>query len=212
MGLKQINEADRIIFLKVFIEEILTNLSEKFRKEKNIEAEKIRQKFIISQPEFGSYKQPTIHRITIPEKKEISIKPIQKPVQPLSINQKPQSKKPFPERKLLINKFAPLNPFKKINPFLKDPTIQLVECPGPGKNLLVKKYNKIHITRTTLSQQEINKLIDYFSKEARVPLIGGILKAAVKNIIISAIVSEFVGSRFIINKITPYSIIEEKKF
>lgn len=95
----------------------------------------------------------------------------------------------------------------KLALFLKDPSIQLIECPGPGKNLLVKRYNKINITKVTLNQEEITNIINNFAQQARIPVIGGILKAAVGDLVISAVVSEFVGSRFIINKITPYNLI-----
>jgi hypothetical protein len=98
-------------------------------------------------------------------------------------------------------------PMEKIGPLLRDNTIVAIECPGPGKNVMIKKYNQMNMTRIILSQEDINGVIEYFSNEARIPLAGGILKAAVGNAIISAVVSEFVGSRFIINKITPYSLI-----
>jgi len=58
------------------------------------------------------------------------------------------------------------------------------------------------------NDKTLNNIINYFSQKAKIPIVGGILKAAVKNTIISAIFSEFVGSRFLINKITPYSLIE----
>ena len=91
----------------------------------------------------------------------------------------------------------------KIEVFLNDFLIQSIECPGPGKNILIKRQNKISPTRTVISQQEINNIINSFSQEAKIPIIGGILKAAVGNLIISAVVSEFVGSRFIISKLAP---------
>ena len=73
----------------------------------------------------------------------------------------------------------------------------------------IKKYNKISTTRITLDQTEITDLLHTFAKQAKIPIVGGILKAAVGDLVISAVISEFVGSRFIINKITPYSIIQQ---
>lgn len=93
----------------------------------------------------------------------------------------------------------------KIETFLKDKLIQSIECAGPGKRVLVKRLNKINTTKITLGQPEITGIINSFSKQARIPVMGGILKAAVGDMIISAVISEYVGSRFIINKITPYS-------
>jgi hypothetical protein len=102
-------------------------------------------------------------------------------------------------------------PMEKIGPLLRDNTIVTIECPGPGKNVMIKKYNQINMTRIILAEDEIKTIIEYFSNEARIPLAGGILKAAVGNSVMSAVVSEFVGSRFIINKITPYSLIGPKE-
>lgn len=96
----------------------------------------------------------------------------------------------------------------KLEIFIRDPLMQSIECPGPNKNLFVKKRNKTQVTNTTLTQEEITEIIKTFSEYARIPPIRGILKAAVGDLIISAIISEVVGSRFIINQITPYSIIE----
>ena len=89
----------------------------------------------------------------------------------------------------------------KIEIFFKDPYVQSIECPGPGQNILVKKMNHVTPTRMTLNREEIDSIINSFSQNAKIPVVGGILKAAVGNLIISAVISEFVGSRFIINRI-----------
>ncbi len=46
-----------------------------------------------------------------------------------------------------------------------------------------------------------------FSQNARIPITNGILKAAVGDLIISAVISDFAGSRFVINKINPFNQI-----
>ena len=85
--------------------------------------------------------------------------------------------------------------------------VQLIECPGPGKNVLVKVRNKINLTKIAMNAQEIDKIIEYFSQEAKIPIINGILKAAVGDMVISAVSSQYAGSRFIITKKSPYSLI-----
>lgn len=95
----------------------------------------------------------------------------------------------------------------KIEELIKDPFVQAVECLGPGKNLLVKKNNRINLTKIVLSQDEISKIIETFSKESKIPSVRGILKTAVGDLIISAIESENVGSRFIITRINPMESI-----
>ena len=66
----------------------------------------------------------------------------------------------------------------------------------------MKRYNQPNVTKVILDQPEISMIIEMFSREARIPVVGGILKAAVGNLVISAVISDFVGSRFIINKIS----------
>jgi len=92
---------------------------------------------------------------------------------------------------------------EKIEIFLRDPSIRLIECMGPGRNLLVKKYNQINVTKTKLNQNEINELINNFSKHSKIPILNGILKAAVGDLVISGLLSNLNNSRFIIEKIIP---------
>jgi len=102
-------------------------------------------------------------------------------------------------------------PLRKIEPLIQDSAVQTIECPGAGKNILVKARNKINSTKIILKEAEIKNIINHFSMHAKIPIMGGILKAAVDNIIISAIASEYVGSKFIISKKSPYQLIEGKR-
>ncbi|MDP3026870.1 MAG: hypothetical protein Q8N63_04120 [Nanoarchaeota archaeon] len=141
--------------------------------------------------------------------------PVQKLRRSISISlAKPAPPKPSPQLQPSMNIVEPeVQPrpedleLGKLASFLKDPSIQLIECPGPGRNLLVKRYSKINTTKVTLNQAEITNIINNFAQQARIPVIGGILKAAVGDLVISAVISEFVGSRFIINKIVPYNLM-----
>tara|TARA_Y100000310_G_C20117449_1_gene549922 strand:- start:115 stop:564 length:450 start_codon:yes stop_codon:yes gene_type:complete len=89
----------------------------------------------------------------------------------------------------------------KLGSYLNDPSVQSIECPGPGKDIIIKKRNRMETIKISLGEEEITTLINNFSKESMIPMMGGILKAAVGDLIISAVISEFVGSRFIINRI-----------
>lgn len=158
-------------------------------------------------------KRPLLHRIQIPrrrlqikrpiiEKPQVKVSLIS-PKTPLIQSKALTSIKPEPQKR--PEGFA----LGKLESLLKDVSIQSIECPGSGRNILIKKHNKINVTKIILSQAEIKEIINGFSEKARIPIVGGILKAAVGDLVISAIISEFVGSRFIINRITPYSLIEE---
>ncbi len=243
MGLKQIKNADRIVFLRDFTREILCNYSEKYQVENEIEIEKIRQKFIqplLSQEEAfkrfiqaqsqaeikgmepskfsGSQEQQDlpadrkqmIHREPIPKTMQIKNPvQVQKPSLKQETMQQPPKQISITLPQLTSPAARPGSGMKKIEPLLRDLTVLSIECPGPGKNILVKKYNQINITKVIMSQEEITEVINEYTNQARIPLVGGILKAAVGNSVISAVVSEFVGSRFIINRATPYSLLQK---
>lgn len=87
----------------------------------------------------------------------------------------------------------------KLIPFVLDPEVISIECPGPGKFVSIKKMGKIMITRTILNRENIQEIIDSFSQESKIPLIGGVFKAIVKNLVITSIESVY-GARFIITK------------
>ncbi|MEK6889783.1 MAG: hypothetical protein AABW82_01350 [Nanoarchaeota archaeon] len=88
----------------------------------------------------------------------------------------------------------------KIAPFLKDRLVQSIECKGPGRPLLVLKGGIIQVTNTTLTKEEIDLIMEQISNETRIPLMSGLFKALLGNVIITAAISEFVGTRFIIEK------------
>lgn len=114
------------------------------------------------------------------------------------------SKKFSEENKLppLPNKEPPKDSIYlgKVTPILLDPSVFSVECPGPEKNLLVNRGGRIQTATTKLSKEEIDRIIDSFSEKTNIPISQGIFKTAFKDILITAVVSEFAGTRFIIEK------------
>lgn len=88
----------------------------------------------------------------------------------------------------------------KLNPLLRDTTVTAIECSGNEKNILVRRGNQIRTTSIKLSEEEINDIIEKFAKEARIPIEEGIMKLAVGNLIMTAIISEVVDTKFIIEK------------
>jgi hypothetical protein len=90
----------------------------------------------------------------------------------------------------------------KLNPFVTDPTVRLIECNGAEKIIVVKRIRgETRTTNIKLNEDEIIGVIKEFSERARIPIEKGIFKAAVGKLIISAIISDFVGSKFLITKI-----------
>jgi len=234
MSLKQLNDEQRILFLQEFVSEVVISSAESERLKKKIEAEKIKRKYLTPKfeplPEFGhsavfpkkfaKFKHPS--KKEFPEENIAFQKSLSLPIKPhthRSMIPKKAISRPSSEIKDLTRPSGPSSKssiqtsifhggLNKIDHLIKDNGVQMIECPGAGKNVLVKARTRINTTRINLNEAEIKEVIDYFSKSTQIPVMGGILKAALGNLIISAIVSEHVGSRFIINKKSPYSLIE----
>lgn len=98
----------------------------------------------------------------------------------------------------------------KLNSFIFDRNVLNIDCSGPGKILTVKSGGRIVPTSIMLAEDEIRNVINTFSQFARIPVLSGMFKAAVGNLIITGVISDLVGSRFIIRKNTPYSILESR--
>jgi len=92
---------------------------------------------------------------------------------------------------------------EKIKRFLDDSLITEVECPGPGKFLLIHMGLNTKSTEILLDKSEVESVLNYFSKKSCIPRTGGIFKVIINNLVINAIDSDFGGKRFIITKIHP---------
>jgi hypothetical protein len=128
-------------------------------------------------------------------------------------------KNPFRELKLIIpeTKFpahlqyikpVPMNKeinLDKLNPLINDRFVQTIECYGPNENLFVKGAMGVKKAGIVLTNEEIKGIINRFSEETRIPAHEGVFKVASGRLMFSAIISETVGSKFIISKIPPES-------
>ncbi|MDD5192884.1 MAG: hypothetical protein PHH54_05800 [Candidatus Nanoarchaeia archaeon] len=175
---------------------------------KKTEESEQRPEIKVMKKRFMFPRRPLFQRTNPPQ--QIPVRRLRKSISTASANTPP----PTPSQQLqpsMVQPEAHERPegldLGKIQQFLKDPSIQSIECPGPGRNLLLKRYSKINTTKVTLNQVEITNIINTFAQQARIPIVGGILKAAVGDLVISAVISEFVGSRFILSKIVPYNLM-----
>ena len=92
-----------------------------------------------------------------------------------------------------------VNP-EKINFLIDDEKINAVECVGPGKPVLARTFEGVKTTNVSLNEKEIGEIINRFSEQSKIPVEEGTFKAVVGNLMITAVVSDLVGSRFIITK------------
>jgi len=88
----------------------------------------------------------------------------------------------------------------KLNPLIQDPFVNSIECEGPSTNIIVKGKMGEKQTRIVLDENEINEIIKIFSDASKIPVSEGFYKVAVGRFVFMAIISEVIGSKFIINK------------
>jgi len=127
--------------------------------------------------------------------------------------------KPFPSRKLQIPilripesklpqnlqylKPTPTNieiDLGKLNPLIKDPLVISIECHGTEEPIIVRGRMGVKQTNIILDKEEIGQTIKKFSEVTKIPIHEGVLKMAKGRLILSAIISSIVGSKFIIKK------------
>ncbi|MBI3623311.1 hypothetical protein HY212_04520 [Candidatus Pacearchaeota archaeon] len=91
----------------------------------------------------------------------------------------------------------------KLNQIMQNPEVMSIECNGPEEPLNIKGTRGANTLNMNLSKEEISSIIQKFSEATKIPAHEGIFKVASGNLIISAIISDVVGSRFIIRKMAP---------
>jgi len=133
---------------------------------------------------------------------------IQKPQVQMQMIASPRTKfeaNVFPTPKKIIN-YRQVKPqigypdLGKLNILLSDPRIQQIECYGPDKEISVRVSNTLQKTRIKLTKEEIDRVLKNFSEQTRIPLLKGVFKAALGNLTITATISDFVDTKFTIQK------------
>ncbi|MCX6747128.1 MAG: hypothetical protein NTU63_03275 [Candidatus Pacearchaeota archaeon] len=89
----------------------------------------------------------------------------------------------------------------KLNPLVKDPAVKVIECNGPEEYVLVGGTMGTKPTDILLSKEELTEIINKFSEFSKIPVQEGVYKVVAGGLILSAVVSEVIGSKFIIKKI-----------
>lgn len=89
----------------------------------------------------------------------------------------------------------------KLMPLTNDPNVKMIEVEGENQKVIVQGPMGRKPSSITLTKEEINQIIDNFSKEAKIPKSDGLFKVAVGSLMLTSMISESVGSRFIIKKL-----------
>lgn len=91
---------------------------------------------------------------------------------------------------------------KSLNPLLNDPKVKIIECLGQDETIFVSGDMGRKPTSIILNKQEIDETIQAFSRASKIPYEEGIFRVVYGNSVFSAIISESLGSKFIIKKMT----------
>jgi hypothetical protein len=100
--------------------------------------------------------------------------------------------KPVPKTNMEIDLF-------KLTPLINDAGVRIIEV-NPEEKVIVNGTMGTKPTSIILNKEEINKIINKFSEISKIPANEGIYKVVVGNLILSAIISDMIGSRFVIKK------------
>lgn len=88
----------------------------------------------------------------------------------------------------------------KLNSLLGDPMVREIICNGPGQEILVKTSG-VKPTNLFLSKEEIESVVDAFAVKSKIPIQSGVFQVVVGNLMLYAIISEVVTTKFVIRKI-----------
>lgn len=89
----------------------------------------------------------------------------------------------------------------KLNPLIEDRNVKSIEIEGSDQPVYVSGMMGRKPTAEKLSEDEIKEIINKFSKESKVPATDGVFKVLVGHLQLTAIVSDSIGTRFVIKKI-----------
>lgn len=184
------SEKRDIIKLQEIIE-----LKEKRKREKLISFRK--QKQILGEPKKISFGEKIIvaKPVSRPTRRIIKVREIAKSsilIPEPKLPEHLEYLKPVPTAGIEIDLF-------KLNPLIKDPAVRIIEV-NPDEKAIVIGTMGTKPTDIILNKEDINRVINKFSEISKIPTTEGIYKVAVGNLILSAIISEVIGSKFVIKK------------
>lgn len=164
--------------------------------------------------------------------KDFEVKPIQQIIKPtpqfqITPKQQPHFAVKIPQKQIfheMINIPEPRLPpqlqylqptpteidldLEKLNQLIKDPAVKSIICPGEDEKIIVKGIMGTKPTNITLTKNEIENIIEKFSNLSKIPFQEGIFRVAMGRLIMSAIVSNIISSKFIIRKMISPKLAE----
>ncbi len=210
--MKQYSKSFKKLFLLYFTKELILHSSEgEFIRLQNLtEVPRLRK-----QEEVKEFLHSVKTKIPLKkrelEKDDLTFSQIFKDIEPKLSLQKRRLTIPEPTLPAHLQYLRPVPrnieiDLEKLNPLIKDPAVKFIECNGPDEHIIVRGGMGIKPTSIILSKEEINKIIKTFSQISRIPTHDGIYRVVVGRLILSAIISDVIGTKFTIKKLfySPY--------
>jgi hypothetical protein len=136
-----------------------------------------------------------------PLKLVVDVPEIPEPPKGLSLPEPPKFFEPGAEQiRSLPGKVMPIIDLGKLNQFATDPNVETIQCDGPFMPVKIVKMGQTIDTKVELDEREINYIINQFAEKSSSKVSTPIFKSSVKGFMISAVISEFAGTKFIITK------------
>jgi hypothetical protein len=88
----------------------------------------------------------------------------------------------------------------RLNNLIRDPNVTSIECPGPEENITIRGPRGTRVINLFLSKDEVHQILQIFSQVSKIPIEEGVVRIMVGRLSLSAVVSDVLGSRFIIKK------------
>ncbi len=88
----------------------------------------------------------------------------------------------------------------RLRVLLNDPAVLSINCPGPDQNIQIVRGGMTQTIQMSFTMNEINDFMRDLSEKTKIPLLPGLFKVMFQNLIITAAVSEFVGTKFTIER------------
>jgi len=123
--------------------------------------------------------------------------PVMLPVQRMP--QPPQAVKPLQAPSPALPSVFPID-IGKLNSIISNPEVNMIECLGSKIKLKLKKDSLTAESETILDGNEIKSIINKFSEASKEKVTEPVFKAAFGGWVLTAVVSDIVGTRFILKR------------
>lgn len=87
----------------------------------------------------------------------------------------------------------------KVSSLMENPETKMIIA-NPDEKVSIVTATGTEVTDLVLSREDINRIISSFSEKSKIPIKEGVYKVNFRNLTLSAIISEVIGSRFVIKR------------